>query len=195
VALGAYAHQEVPFEKLVEELQPERDLSRSPLFQVMFTVENAAVKAAAAAVKREPELSLDLVDGKDETAKFELSLAVVHDGASLLAVLGYNTDLFDEVTIRRMGQHLQTLLDGLTAEPRERIGLLPLLRERERQQLLQEWNDTAADYASELCLHELFEAQVELRPAAVALVCGDEALSYGELNTRANMQSGPIASI
>jgi amino acid adenylation domain-containing protein len=181
VALGAYAHQDLPFEKLVEALQPERDLSRTPLFQVMFNLENIPTKAV-----KTPSLSIDEFEFDSGVSQFDLALEVIEKDEGLSCLLNYSTDLFDAATIERMLGHYQTLLEGIVADPEERIGVLPLLTEAERHQLLVEWNDTQADYPKDSCIHQLFEAQVERTPDAVALAFKDQQLTYHELNTRAN---------
>ena len=181
MALGAYAHQDLPFEKLVEELQPERSLSHSPLFQVMFVLQNAP----SAAVKFEG-LSASPVRLAAEIAKFDLTLSMSEAEAGLRGSLQYRTDLFDATTIARMTGHLQTLLESIVANPDQRISRLPILTQAEQDQLLIEWNDTQRDYPKDKCIHELFEAQVEKSPDAVAVTFEDQQLSYRTLNKRAN---------
>jgi amino acid adenylation domain-containing protein len=181
VALGAYAHQDLPFEKLVEELQPARDLSHSPLFQVMFILQNvprAALELAG--------LTLTPVEVDSGTAKFELTLSMAESADGLRGVWEYNTDLFEAATICRLAGHFQTLLEGIVTDPAQRLSALPLLTDVERQQLLVGWNATQAEYPQETCLHELIEAQVERTPDAVAVVFDGESLTYRELNARAN---------
>lgn len=181
VALGAYAHQDLPFEKLVEELQPERDLSYNPLFQVMFVLQNTR------------KLPLELV-GMDvtplkveiNTSMFDLTLYLTEGTAGLTATFEYNTDLFEADTIRRMGSHFKTMLEGIVINPEQRLSDLPLLTEGERRQLLVDWNNTTANYPRETCIHELFEAQVGRTPDKVAVVFEGEQLTYRELNDRAN---------
>ena len=181
VALGAYAHQELPFEKLVEELDPERSLSHSPLFQVMFALQNAPASDAET-----PGLTMcrEFIDCG--TAMFDLTLFVFPTAQGLTFRLEYNTDLFDAATITRMLGHFQTLLEGIATNPDQRLTDLPLLSQAERHQLLTEWNATEADYPQTECLHQLFEKQVEQTPDAVAVVFEDKQLTYGQLNARAN---------
>jgi amino acid adenylation domain-containing protein len=189
MALGAYAHQDLPFEKLVEELQPQRSLSHSPLFQVMFVLQNAP----STALKFEG-LSVSPVRVGGNTAKFDLTLSMHEAVEGLRGSLEYNTDLFDDATITRMLDNFQVLVQGIVANPEQRLSNLPLLTEAEKRRLLVEWNDTKADYPRDLCIHELFEAQVERSPEAVAVVFpaagsgpGEaHQLSYRELNQRAN---------
>jgi amino acid adenylation domain-containing protein len=180
VALGAYAHQDLPFEKLVEELRPERSLSHTPLFQVLFVLQNAPRTTLELAGLRLSPLEVD-----NATAKFDMSVSMTETEEGLRASLEYNTDLYGVATIQRMLGHYQTLLEGIVANPEERISQLPLLTPAERQQLLVEWNDTGREYP-QVCVHELFEAQVERSPEAVAVVDEDRQLSYRELNRRAN---------
>ncbi|HEX8150712.1 MAG TPA: amino acid adenylation domain-containing protein, partial [Pyrinomonadaceae bacterium] len=183
VALGAYAHQDVPFEKLVEELQPERDLSRPPLFQVMLVLQNAPVETM-----RLEGLTLDWFEVESETAKFDLTLSLMETGGGINASLEYNSDLFERATIRRLCAHFETLLAGVVENPQERIARLPLLGEEERAQLVRGWNETAKEYDDgPTCLHQFFERQAGLTPDAPALVAEDAQLSYGELNRRADL--------
>jgi amino acid adenylation domain-containing protein len=181
VALGGYAHQDLPFEKLVEELQPERDLSHTPLFQVMLNLENIPAEDVETASLRIEEFEFD-----SGVAQFDLALEIVTRGEGLFCSLKYNADLFDEGTIERMLGHYQTLLQGIVADPNRRLSELPLLMESERHQMLVTWNDTRAEYPKGVCVHQLFEAQVERTPDAVAVVFENQRLTYRELNERAN---------
>ncbi len=171
----------MPFEKLVEELNPERSLSISPLFQVMFALQNTADHPL--------ELEQIVVSPVGETssiAKFDLTLTMAEKGGKLRGSINYNTDLFDSTTIDRMVGHFQTLLEGIVTNPEQRISEFPLLTESERHQLLIEWNDTKADYPQNECIHQLFESQVEKTPDAIAVVFAERQLTYRELNRRAN---------
>ena len=181
VCLGAYGHQDLPFDRLVEELQVKRDLSRNPLFQVMFVLHNASLRTVEL-----PGLTLSPVEGDSETAHFDLTLQIVDTEQGLTAAFVYNTDLFEAGTIARMLENFQTLLEAMVADPEQRLSDLPLLTETERQQLLVEWNGTKTDCPRDLCIHQLFEAQVERTPDAIAVVFEAEQLTYGELNRRAN---------
>lgn len=181
VCLGAYAHQDLPFERLVEELHPTRDLSRNPLFQVMFVLQNASLQAVEL-----PGLSLSPVEVDTSTTHFDLTLHIVDTEHGLVGTLAYNTDLFEAVTITRMLGHFRTLLESVAATPERRISDLPLLTEAERQHLLVNWNDTRVDCPKDLCIHQLFEAQVERTPDAIAVVLEDQQLTYDELNRQAN---------
>ncbi len=186
-ALEAYAHQELPFEKLVEELQPERSLSHNPLFQVLFTLQTSANGAA-------PEVHA-VADPVDEpaapppvfgvTARFDVSLWMAETAYGLNAGFEYNTDLFESDTIVRMTGHFRTLLRSIVADPEQRIGELPMLTARERAQVLGEWNATAAGEPRRT-LHALVEEQAARLPDAPAVEFGGARLSYRELNRRAN---------
>ncbi len=180
-ALGAYAHQDLPFERLVEELQPERDLGRTPLFQVMFALQNAAVGE----VELEG-LEASPVGMGEGAAKFDLTLSMVETEEGLEGVLEYDRDLFESATVERMGEHLERLLAGAAAEPEARVSELPLMGEAERRRLLEEWSGSATTApAAERCVHELFEEQAGMTPEAVAVRCGATVLTYGELRRRA----------
>jgi amino acid adenylation domain-containing protein len=181
IVLGAHAHQDVPFEKLVEELQPERNLDRSPFFQVMFVIQNEPKETRKLA-----DLTVNPFDIHGGTAKFDLLLSMREEQAELKGVLEYNSDLLDGSTISRLLHHFQTLLKGVVADPNSRLSDLPLLTEAERHQLLVEWNDTKRDYPTNKCIHQLVEEQVENSPDAVAVICEDQQLTYRELNARAN---------
>ncbi|HYG11274.1 MAG TPA: amino acid adenylation domain-containing protein, partial [Pyrinomonadaceae bacterium] len=181
VALGAYAHQDVPFEKLVEELQPVRDLSRPPLAQVFFTLENPQHEAL-----KLPGLTLTPLESDSGTVKFDLVLSMADTGDGLRASLDYNVDLFDPATIASLVEHFLMLVRGIGENPEELIDKLPLLTEAESRQMLVEWNDTKADYHSKECIHQLFEAQAARSPDSVAAVYEDTQLTYAQLDRRAN---------
>jgi amino acid adenylation domain-containing protein len=183
VTLDAYAHQDLPFERLVSELQVERSLFYTPLFQVLLTAQNTRVGGASRA-----EPLRDPAEGSDErAAKFDLMLGVEEGGESLVVSCAFNRDLFDGVTIERLLRSYEQLLGAIVASPGQRVREIPLLGEAERHQLGTEWNDTArAEPAGDACLHQLFERQVERTPSAVALVFGEERWSYAELNRKAN---------
>ena len=181
VALGAYEHQDLPFEKLVEELQPERDLSVSPIFQVMFVLQNTPQSEYQLT-----ELNVQAETVARETTKFDLTMIISDRAEALQGTLTYSTDLFDEATIERMAEHFQTLLSGAVANPSQPIAQIPLLTPRDRHQLLTEWNNTASPNPDKVCIHQLFEQQVVRSPNAVAVVCDGRSLTYTELNARAN---------
>ncbi|MCP4663456.1 MAG: AMP-binding protein, partial [bacterium] len=180
VTLDAYAHQDLPFERLVEELQAQRDLSSTPLFQVMFILQNAP----AAGVEM-PGLAPDALTAEATTAKFDLTLSLQEGEAGASGALEYNTDLFDPTTMVRLAGHFERLLEGIVEDPERRLAELPGLTAPERHQLLLEWPGTGVEAPPDLCIQELFEAQVEARPDARAVVCGPTMLSYRELDERA----------
>ncbi|MGZ4113199.1 MAG: non-ribosomal peptide synthetase, partial [Tumebacillaceae bacterium] len=181
MTLGAYAHQDVPFEKLVEELQPVRDMSRSPLFQVMFDWQDDPLTALQL-----PGLTLAPIELASETAKFDITLSMRKQGGGLVGAFEYNTDLFDATTIARMCQHFQNLLTAVVVEPEKCVSELPLLTDAERHQLLVEWNDTSAKFPQELCIHQFVERQATRTPERVAVVYESLSITYRELNERAN---------
>ncbi|MEH1943849.1 MAG: amino acid adenylation domain-containing protein [Nostoc sp.] len=181
VVLSAYFHQDLPFEKLVEELQTERDLSRSPLFQVMFVLQSEQVLALEI-----PGLSLKAIEVESKTAKFDLTLKLQETTENINGCFEYNADLFDADTISRMISHWQVLLESVVAQPNQQISHLPILTPAQQHQLLVEWNDTEVDYPKDKCIHQLFEEQVERTPDRVAVVFEDQQLTYRELNARAN---------
>ena len=179
--LEGYEHQDIPFEKLVEELQPERDLSHTPLFQVVFVLLNVPM----------PTLELTGVTLRPqaintETSKFDMTFFISDKPEGLSGVIEYNTDLFDEETIQRMVGHYERLLEAIVADPQQRVSELQMPSEAERRLLLRDWNDTEQPFPAAKCLHQMFEEQVERTPDRVALIYGDDQLSYGELNERAN---------
>ena len=181
VAMDAYAHQDVPFEQLIEALQPERSLSHSLVFQVMFVLQNALTGQLEI-----PGLTITSLEHETSTSMFDLTLSMEETEQGLKGCLNYNTDLFDAATITRMVGHFQVLLEGIVANPQQRVAELPLLTANEQHQLLVEWNDTKVEYPSNTCIHKLFEAQVERTPDAVAVVFEGQQLTYQQLNTKAN---------
>ncbi len=182
VALGAYDHQDVPFEKLVEELQPQRDLGHNPLFQVMFVYQNDQMPLALDLVG----VTMQRLTIASGMARFDLTLDLSESDTGVQGWFEYNTDLFDAATIDRMVGHFQTLLTGLVANPDQRLSELPLLTPAEQQQVLFDWNQTETSYDREMCIHQLFEAQVERTPDAIAVVFDQQSISYRELNQQAN---------
>jgi len=183
MALGAYAHQDLPFEMIVDALQPERNLSHSPLFQVMFALQSTQMQSRSFPSS---DLTVAPVEAHSGTAKFDLTLFMVEDADQLSGALEYNTDLFDAATVERMLNHFESLLEGIVADPDQAIAELPLLTEAEWQQLLVEWNATTAPYPQDQCVHELVEAQVERTLDAIAVTFEEDHLTYAELNRRAN---------
>ncbi|MDQ3803310.1 MAG: amino acid adenylation domain-containing protein [Acidobacteriota bacterium] len=179
--LGAYEHQDVPFERLVEELQPERSLSRTPLFQALFVLQNTP-----ATELKLSGLQLEVLEGESGTAKFDLVLNLTGTAEGVFGSLEYNTDLFEAATAERLVEHFRLLLEGIVTAPERRLSELSFFTAAERRRLLQEWNDTRADYDGLSCLHEMFEDQAARTPDSVALIFEQEQLTYGELNERAN---------
>lgn len=179
--LKGYANQNVQFEQLVEELHLKRDLSHPPLFQVMLLLQNKLSGQITL-----PELTLEVILTDSQAAKFDITLSLAEAENGLTGILEYNTDLFDADTIVRMSEHLETLLEGIVANPDCKLSDLPILPPLERQRILQEWNATEAEYPQSSGIHELFEAQVERTPDAVAVVFEQQSLTYHELNQRAN---------
>ena len=179
-ALGAYAHPDLPFEHLVAELAPERDPSRTPLFQVMFVLHNAEGASQVSNLAGQKVLGTG-------TSKFDLTLFLSETEQGLEGLVEYSTDLFDAPTIQRLCGHYRTLLEGIVRQPDRSIAALPLLTGAERQQLEADWNNTAvANAGQDRCLHQLIEAQTARTPDRVAVVVDEQHLTYGELNRRAN---------
>ncbi|MCK6548886.1 amino acid adenylation domain-containing protein, partial [Myxococcota bacterium] len=180
-ALAAFARRDVPFEHLIERLQPERNLSHTPLFQVMFILQNAPREPA-----RFPGATVRKIDRESTTSKLDLTLWMEETPAGLAGGFEYNTDLFDASTIERWVSHFQVLLAAIADAPDERALHLPLLTPTERHQLLDVWNATHAELPRAATVHELFEAQVARTPKALAVEHGDERIGYEELDRRAN---------
>jgi len=180
-SLSAYAHQDVPFEKLVEDLHPERSMSHSPLFQVMFDLQNTPMQPMHLG-----NLRLTPLPFEPGTSKFDLTLTLNETTNGLDGALEYSTDLFDKTTAWQMVESFKTILHGITFNPDAEIQSLPVLAEAEKRKLVVEWNQTSQPYASNALIHRLFEQQVEDTPERPALACGDEILTYRELNSRAN---------
>ncbi|MBV9649834.1 MAG: amino acid adenylation domain-containing protein, partial [Pseudonocardiales bacterium] len=187
--LDAFVHQQVPFERLVDELVPVRDTSRTPLFQVMLVLQNAPAQAPDLAGLDVSGLGLPVA-----TASFDITVEFNEVGDVLTGAFIYNTDLFDAATMERMAQHLLVLLGGITADPDRRVTELPLLTDGERHQLLVGWNDTARPVPVGT-VPELFAAQASRTPDAVAVVCGSENLSYAELDEQANRLAHRLISM
>ena len=181
-ALGAYAHQNMPFERLVEELRPERSLSYNPLFQVLFSLQNAPRRAfQLSGLELKP---LDGVTGT--TAKFDLSVFLLECEEGRTGRIEYNTEIFDAETIDRMLRHFMFLLEGALANPEMKISKLPLLTPEERQKILVDWNATQSDYPRDFCLHELISQQAERTPDRIATISGARQMTYAELDRRSN---------
>jgi amino acid adenylation domain-containing protein len=180
-ALAAYAGQDLPFEKLVEELRPQRDMSHNPLFQVMLVLQNQPRPAL-----RLPGVELAPFNIDTGTAKFDLTLFLWPEGEGLGGAIEFNSDLFDPATPRRWMGHLTAILEAVAQRPETRLWDLPLLGEVERHQFAREWNDSAVPDTGELLVHRLVEAQARQTPDACAAVFGGERLTYRELNRQAN---------
>src|SRR5215217_18556 len=180
-ALEAYAHQDLPFEKLVEELQPERTLSHSPLFQVMFHLQNAVTESLSLS-----GLSMSPLEVETQTAKYDLLLTMAETEEGLAGRLNYNTDLFDAGTVTRMAKHFERLLEAAVSDPDEQVSRLRLLSDGEKNRLLFAWNDTRRDYGKDIPVHLAFVEQARRTPHAVAVRFEHDKLTYGELNRRAN---------
>ncbi|AFZ01580.1 non-ribosomal peptide synthetase [Calothrix sp. PCC 6303] len=181
MTLAAYAHQDLPFEKLVEELQPERDLSRNPLFQVWFALHNLPIPTLQLG-----DLTLTPIEVETGTAQFDLSLDIYIGEQGLTGAIEYSSELFEAATIARMVEHFQTLLNGIVVNSQTKLSEVPLLTATEKQQLLIEWNQTQTAIVESQSLHEVFTQQVEKTPDAIAIIVGGESLTYQQLNHKAN---------
>lgn len=180
-SLEDFSHQDLSFEQLVEELHLERDLSRTVLIQTALAWQNTPHPPLEFA-----GLTLEPVEIDTGTAKFDLLLSLEETAQGIRGVLEYNTDVFEQATIVRMVEQYQHILEEMVAQPEQHIAELPLLTERERALVVEEWNATERPYAQELCMHQLFEAQAERTPEALALLFEEQAWTYRELNERAN---------
>jgi len=176
VTLEALSHEEVPLDRLVAELQPERDPNRNPLFQILFSLEPPLSSVA-------PEWDLTCIEVETGATKFELCMVLDDRAEGLLCRLIYNTALFDAGVIQRMAGHWQTLLEAIAADPGRHVGEFPILTAAERRQILVEWNDTAAPYTA-TPVHELFHEQAQKKSHTTAARCGNQELTYGELDQR-----------
>jgi amino acid adenylation domain-containing protein/thioester reductase-like protein len=188
VALEAYAHQELPFEKVVEELQPERKLGQNPLFQVLFILEPPI------ATLDSKDWQINQMDIHIGTSKCDLFLQLEEKTEGIIGRFEYDTDLFDGTTISRMVGHFISLLESIVSEPDRSISKLNLLTIAERQQLIN-WNATKRNYSQNNCIHQLFEERVERNPDAVAVIFGEQQLTYQELNQRANQLAHHLRSV
>ncbi len=189
--VGAYEHQEVPFEKVVDELQLPRRLSHTPLFQVAIALQNESGESSL----KLPGLSLEPLDVETGRAKFDLELELTDTGDDVLGVMTYSTDLFDADTVKRMVGHYKNLLQAAVADPRQHLSALPILSAEERQQLLAGWGGREEDYPQDVFAHQLFEAQAERTPDAVALIFEGERLTFRELNRRSNQLARRLQSL
>ncbi|VVM96663.1 non-ribosomal peptide synthase/polyketide synthase [Pseudomonas fluorescens] len=185
-AMAAQAHQDLPFEQLIEALQPERSLSHSPLFQVMYNHQAVNDQTQRQSQMQLPQLSVEDIVWEGRTAQFDLTLGTYESSEGVAAELTYATDLFKAETIERLARHWQNLLQGIVAAPTRRIGELPLLEEREHSVLLQDWFRVADHTALAECVQQAFALQAQQTPDATALIIGEDVLTYGELEARAN---------
>ncbi|UNM22873.1 amino acid adenylation domain-containing protein [Pseudomonas sp. ArH3a] len=183
-ALEAQSHQDLPFEQLVEALQPERSLSHNPLFQVMFNHQTEGHKTRAA--QQLPGLALEALEWGDQSAQFDLSLDTQESPEGLAASLTYATDLFNAATVERMAQHWQALLRAVVARAGNRVAQLAMLTKDEQRRVLHDWNHAAAAFVESTGVQSLFEVQARQRPEAIALCLGEQTISYAELNRQAN---------
>src|SRR5579884_157746 len=189
-ALEAYTHQDLPFERLVEEMQPERNLSQNPLTQIFFVLQNAPLWNTTLS-----DLELTFLEVERLTAKLDLTLEMQETTDGLCGSFEYSTDLFEASTIDRMCKHFQVLLEGITSTPDRCLHELPLLTESEQWQLLVEWNNTGTQYPREHCIHQIVESQAKRTPDAVAVICGNDYLTYAQLNQRANQVAHYLCSL
>jgi amino acid adenylation domain-containing protein len=183
--LGAYAHQDMPFEYLVEVMQPERDLGRAPFFQTKFVVQNAPTGKLDIRTREKDSRGLPPNDASSQT-QLDLTFSLTETGDTISGTVEYRVSLFDAATIERMSRHYVRCLEALVADPSMLISDVPLLSEEEGRMMLREWNDTRCDYPRGSCLHHLIEGQAAATPERAALDFGDEQLSYAELNRGAN---------
>jgi len=188
--LKAYEHQDVPFEQVVEALQPQRSLSYSPLFQVMFILQNAPMGDMKLS-----GVTLSQIELESRIAKFDLTVSITEAEQGLVGEWEYNTDLFKDETIERMVAHFQNLLEAIVENPSQKVSNVNFLSKWERQQLLFEWNDTATAYPKYKCIHQLFEEQVEKTPDATAVVFEEKQLTYEQLNQRANQLANHLQTL
>ncbi|MFP5265686.1 MAG: amino acid adenylation domain-containing protein [Blastocatellia bacterium] len=189
-ALGAYAHQELPFEMLVEALRPERNLRYTPLFQVMFSHLRTMIDDNPVS-----GLQVELLFQEPEIVKFDLSFNVTETTKGIWPVISYSTELFEASTIRRMLGHYATVLKAMVSDPGQKLSEIELMQEAERHQALAGWNQTSAAYPELACLHHLFERQVEKTPHNIAVIYGSEKLTYDELNRKANVIAGRLENL
>ena len=199
--LGAITHQDYPFPLLVKQLQPNRDQSRSPVFQAFFVWQKPQLASLIDLLTQSKtqaardDLLLEPFEIMQQEEQFDLSLEMIEANESLFSAFKYNTDLFERSTIERMAAHFQNLLSAIVENPQLSVGTLPLLSEAERYQLLVEWNETTREYPKDKCIHQLFEEQVERTPFTVAVVFEEEQLTYQQLNQRSNQLAHYLQSL
>ncbi|WP_263357603.1 non-ribosomal peptide synthetase [Acidicapsa ligni] len=190
VTLGAYEHQDVPFERLVQALRPERTTEHSPLFQTIFSLQNFPLEDLQLS-----GLAITAIEFDAGTARFDLTVEVYPRHGTLRAYFEYNTHLYDRETIEQLQGHFLTLLDSIHSDPNQPIDTIPLLKTDERLQILKEWNATAAPHESNVCFYGKFEAQVAAAPDRIAVIAGANSLTYNELNQRANQIAHTLQSL
>ncbi|HLP89583.1 MAG TPA: amino acid adenylation domain-containing protein [Nostocaceae cyanobacterium] len=188
--LEAFAHQDVPFEKIVEEIQPDRNLNQNPLFQVMFILQNAPMGKLEL-----PDLTFTPLEMEQVTAKFDLSLSIIEAEQEIIGLWEYRTDLFTAETINRMVGHFQTLLTNILANPQQNLAQIPILTVKEQQQLLTQLNHNPVEFNQAKLVHQLIELQAEKTPDAIAVVWEDEHLTYRELNQKSNQLAHYLQSL
>jgi amino acid adenylation domain-containing protein len=183
--LEAIANQDVPFENLVEELQPQRDLSRNPLFQVAFGYQSETIPPVEF-----KGLSFESIEVDSSTARFDIEFQTWKSGSGISGYLEYSTDLYSKDTIKRMADYYKTILEGIAANPDRPVMSIPLMPEEEKRKILTEWNNTKADFPEGKCINQMFEEQVDKTPDAVAVIFDGTQLTYSELNEKANRLAG-----
>lgn len=188
--LQAYAHQDVPFERVVEAVQPVRLLSHTPIFQVVFAMQNAPTQPVSLS-----EISLEPIEVNRGTTKFDITLFIEEIDAGLSGTLEYNTDLFEAATIQRMAGHWQTLLQAAAEAPYTPVNQLPMLTPSEKQQMLVAWNDNVLPYDQTICLHEIINRQAIQQPDAIALIYGEEEMTYADLDGKAELLAVYLRSL
>lgn len=189
-ALGAFAHQNFPFEKLVQELQVDRDMSRSPLVQIMFAFQNTPSRNLEL-----PDITTSLLKTDGGVVRFDMEFHIWEAGSELEGILIYNTDLFAPTTIERMAGHFRNLLEDLAATPDKQISNLSLLTKSEKHKILDQWNDTKTDYPKALCIHQLFDTQADKTPDAHAVVYGKDTLTFDQLYKKSNQLAHHLQSM
>jgi amino acid adenylation domain-containing protein len=194
-SLDAQTYQELPFEQLVEALHPERSLSHSPLFQVMFNHQNANVADHDERSRQLSGLTMEGLSWENPTAQFDLTLTTVENPQGFCGSFTYATDLFDPATIERMSRHWQCLLTAVVANPLQSVAQLPMLDAAQQQLILEEWNCSTVDYPRELRIHQLIENQAERLPNAIAIVFAEQRLTYQQLNSHANRLAGKLIEL
>jgi amino acid adenylation domain-containing protein len=190
--LDLYSHSAVPFDQVVSKLRPKRNLSYSPLFQVMINWRDRDQLLSFIGMEK---LEVESLLAESRTSKFDLTVMLTDGGDEIWMEMEYNTDLFDDARIERMAGHYQTLLEAVAANPDRRIAELPLLTEAERHKLLVEWNNTSVDFQDKRCVHQLVEAQAQLTPDGMAVVLDGRQLTYRELDARANQLARHLHSL